>query len=132
MGHYLNKTEKGRSQVSCDSLDQSVLDGLRALESSGSTDLLNRVINLYMSSSIDLIHLLETACDSGEYEKIEQYAHGLKSSSNNVGARRLSHYLGSLEAEARNGMIKDVNKSLTSILHEYGRVASALAQELVL
>ncbi|MBV1872604.1 MAG: Hpt domain-containing protein [Gammaproteobacteria bacterium] len=128
----MNKTEKGENQASCDSLDQSVLDGLRALESSGSIDLLSRVINLYLSSSIDLVRLLEAACDSGECEKIEQYAHGLKSSCNNVGALSLGHYLESLEAEARNGMIKDVNKSLTTILHEYDRVTAALTQELVL
>ena len=113
-------------------LDPGVLEELRALQANGSSDMFNRVINLYITSSPELVESLKTACYANKYEEIRQSAHALKSSSNNVGAISLGRYLSELEGEAREQMIKDVDGELVKILREYGLVISALGKELAL
>ena len=113
-------------------LDPGVLEELRTLEASGSSDMFIRVINLYIASSPELVESLKTACYANNYEEIRLSAHALKSSSNNVGAISLACYLSELEGEAREQMIEDIDGRLAKILHEYGLVISALGKELAL
>lgn len=112
-------------------LDRSVLAGLKALQAQGgSSDMFARVTKLYLDSSRELVAALQAACHAGEYEKIVQYAHALKSSSANVGAIRLSGHLAELETKAREEMLEDVQERAADIVCEYGLVVSALSDEI--
>jgi len=91
--------------------------------------MLTRVIKLFLGSTRELVEALQAASHAGEYEKVGQYAHALKSSSANVGAIRLSGYLAELEIKAREEMLEDVEVRSANIMCEYGLVVSALSDK---
>jgi len=115
-----------------DPLDRTVLDTLRALQPADGSDLLAKLIDIYRSSSAELLESLSEAVDQGDVQVIQQGAHALKSSSLNVGAWLLGSLCRQLEAMGREGEIEGAVDLFARIAAERERALEALGAEAAL
>jgi len=81
--------------------DRSALDNIRALDASGASAVLERVIAIYLKSAPQLVHAMHDAEQAGDALELGKAAHSLKSSSLNVGATRLGTLCREIEAAAK-------------------------------
>ena len=114
--------------VASDVLDVNALAQIRSLQRPGHPDLLERLITMFLSSSREDMANLRRAAAEGDDATVTRIAHRLKSSSANLGARRLSASLVDLEHHAR-GLRAD-SPVLHRALLEHERVLAALAREM--
>jgi len=112
-----------------DLLDAEALDRVRQMQREGQPDILTRLIDVYLSSSKDLIENLEKALADGDVSGIELNAHTLKSSSANLGAMTFSQLCGELEEAARAGDTTNVQSQVEHITSEFEGVCDALRKE---
>jgi two-component system sensor histidine kinase/response regulator len=110
-----------------DPIDRQALEPILAMERAGRTGLLRRIVGLYLEDAPGGIQALRDAVASREVEAARKAAHGLKSSSANVGALRLSGLCREMEEMARSGDLTAAVAKLQEIEREYERVAAALA-----
>jgi CheY-like chemotaxis protein len=85
------------------SIDRTVLDGIRALEESGSEGLLERIISLYLSDAPRLVDEVLSSAEKGDMDILQRAVHTLKSSSANVGATGFSELCRKIEGSIRAG-----------------------------
>ncbi len=111
-------------------VDQSVLDGIRALQKPGAPDILGRVIENYLKTAPELLRNLRSAVTAGGPEEIRKTSHTLKSGSANLGAVALSERCKELELKGRSGDIGDAPFMLEEIESEYEKVREALQERL--
>ncbi len=107
-------------------LDLSVLDAFRALQVEGAPDVLTRLVGVYLSSSDGLITELREGAEEKDFEKIQNSAHSLKSSSANVGAIQLSEFSKELEFGCRNKTLLDAAELVEKIETEFASVKDVL------
>jgi CheY-like chemotaxis protein len=113
--------------ASRDSIDLTVLDGIRALEETGNQGLLERIIGLYLSESSTQMAGVRSAAEEGQMEALLRAVHSLKSSSANVGAIGFSELCRKIEGSVRAGEPIAVGDPLLSNLEgEYWSVQEAL------
>jgi len=111
-------------------LDRNALDTLRALQTNDRPDLLERVINLYLTESPKLIQRMKQAAAANDLPEIARATHTLRSSSANLGAMGLTRLCQDLEASARLAAAEEARKQLAEVETEYGSVHIALTAEL--
>jgi HPt (histidine-containing phosphotransfer) domain-containing protein len=111
-------------------LDVATVDGLRALQRPGQPDVLGRVMRAYLSSAPGLLKALRIAVTQGDAAAAHQAAHGLKSSSANIGALHLASLCRELESAARAGTLDGAGQMVPAIEAEY-EVVRAAATSLV-
>ncbi len=85
-----------------------------------------RMLTTYLESASHLITQFYTAAPNHHVAVIRQVAHSLKSSSANVGARRLAQLCGELEATTSDTMTPYMQQLLDQIDDEYPAVRNAL------
>ncbi len=107
-------------------LDPSALALIRALPAGDGEALIDRVIGAYLDHSPSLLGSLRAALDQGSAADLGRAAHALKSSSANLGARRLSGLARELERRARGGAISGAPALIAAIGYEHARVCEAL------
>ena len=110
-------------------LDPCALDQIRALQRPGAPSLLERVIEIYLTTAPKLLATMRTAIKHGDSEAIRHAAHSLKSSSSNLGATTLAELCRTLEAEARAGGSVEPGERLETIEREFHQVRIALDSE---
>jgi CheY-like chemotaxis protein len=111
-------------------LESTALDAIRALQRDGMPDLVNTVINKYLSHAPMLLDTLRRAVATGDAPAVREAAHSLKSSSANVGATELAARCGQLEVAIRLDNIVPSTAQVRELETEYRRVRDALATEL--
>lgn len=84
-------------------LDALTLEEIRALDDASGDELVREVVTAYLSSSPELIAKLREGMTSGDSREVKMAAHTLKSSSANVGAKRLSELCRTVEHRANEG-----------------------------
>ncbi len=109
-----------------DPIDPSSLDSIRSLQGVGGESMVRRVVNIYLTSSIEQLGNLQGAVRARDAEHIRQAAHALKASSQNVGAKPLSTLCQQLEEQGRNRRLDDVDSLLADIDKAYERTVEAL------
>ncbi|MDP2359813.1 MAG: response regulator [bacterium] len=107
-------------------LDPRVLETLRELQVPGGPDLVSRLAGIYLEESARQVEALRVSAEQGALEECGRLAHGLKSSSANVGAVRLAALCRQVEQEAREGQLPDLPDRIGEIVEEHGRAAEAL------
>ena len=107
-------------------LDVSTLDAIRALQQAGAPDLLQKIAGLYLGSVPGQINQLRAAVEQGDAAGAHRLAHGLKSSSANVGAFALAACFEDLEQMGRSGNTAAMAARVAEAESEYARVAQAL------
>lgn len=119
-----------RSPEAAASIDQSVLERIRALERSGAPGLVARLAALYLQDAPNLIARMKQAVDGRDCEALRAAAHTLKSSSANVGAMKLHGLCRDLEAAAREHQVANPVERVATIEEEFMAARTILRQEL--
>jgi CheY-like chemotaxis protein/HPt (histidine-containing phosphotransfer) domain-containing protein/anti-sigma regulatory factor (Ser/Thr protein kinase) len=107
-------------------LDARTLNRIRELSSTGSRDLMSRIVSFYESNSRLLVGKLAVAVEAAEFKEVIRFAHALKSSSANVGALTLSRTSAALEVAARDAELGLAHRTLHRLLVEHEQVLRAL------
>ena len=107
-------------------LDRAPLAAIRTLRQPGQPDPLERFVGLYLQSALSLKQRLQQALNAGDAEQLRQAAHTLKSSSANLGGRRLAARCHELEDLGRDGRLPDAAVKLAEVEHEFAGFVAAL------
>jgi HPt (histidine-containing phosphotransfer) domain-containing protein len=92
---------------------------------------LNRIIRLYLNSAQTLMARMDAAIAQSDAHGMAEAAHSLKSSSANLGARRLAAECLKLEEAGRRAEPPErLGKPYRAVTEEYPRVVAALRQVL--
>ena len=103
LARWLPKTPAGADEPVPEVLDETVLDGIRALNRARGDVIVARVVSAYLATAPGQIEEIRASLDGGDVEALRFVAHALKSSSGNVGARGLRELARGLEEAARAG-----------------------------
>jgi CheY-like chemotaxis protein len=109
-------------------LDQEVLDQLRSISRPGAPPMLKRVFDIYQRSAPDQLSDIRQAIEQGCGESLKQVAHSLKSSSANLGARRLSDLCQQLERMGAGGDLGGAGDLIKQLEIEYAETVRALRE----
>jgi CheY-like chemotaxis protein len=109
-----------------DPIEREALENIRSLTQAGQSDVLQRVVALYLEHSRELKERLCAASTVADAETLRETAHALKSSSANVGATVLADLCMRLEAMGRHGDLSGVQSVTDQLVTEYQRVVEAL------
>ncbi len=124
-----SRGEDGQTRdAASDAIERSAIEQIRALQTEG-VDILSRVIEIYLAESPSLLARLDRTIAAGDGPELWRTAHSLKSSSGNLGARRLSHLCRELETMGRNATLGGASEVLAEVQKEFARVREALARE---
>ncbi len=110
-------------------LDRKVLDSIRAMDGEGGTAFLHALAVKYEGAAGKALAEAREAIELVHAERVRKAAHGLKSSSANLGALTLAALCKDLEQNARAGVLDPAPALLGKIETEYARVRTALALE---
>lgn len=111
-------------------LDADAIDALRELGGEEEPDFLETLIRMYLDDSPERLAEIESAADEGDVEGMERAAHSLKSSSGNLGARRLQKLCLEIEMASRDGDVEAARALVGRVRAEFEAVCSALEGEL--
>jgi CheY-like chemotaxis protein/HPt (histidine-containing phosphotransfer) domain-containing protein len=120
------ETEMPETPTDPSTLDQTTIDGLRALESPDHPTLVADLMGTYVNNSDELLDDLRSALEDQNAERVNRSAHALKSSSANVGALPLSALCRELEAMGREGDLAGAKDLFERLVAEHHRVIAAL------
>ncbi len=112
-----------------DEIDQAALSRIRQMAGSRGTELLIKIIGRYLEKTPALIGDLAAATKRADYDQVHHLAHGLKSSSANLGADRLSAQCKEVETACRIGEVDGIKAMVEKIVSDYENVALALRFE---
>lgn len=108
-------------------IDRSVLRNLEeSLGGESVHSLIQELIEIYLTDSPKMIADMYTAMESHDEETCIRLAHTLKSSSAQMGAKKLHTLCKELESSFRGGDIKQFQPLLVQIEHEFASVADDL------
>ena len=110
-------------------LDKAALDGIRAMQRQGATNLLSRVIDLYLADVPRLVEEMQLAIEKADAVVLARAAHALRSSSTNVGARRSAALCKAIETHARAGNTGTENVIFEKLRSELAQATAALRAE---
>jgi len=111
-------------------LDERALDQIRALQRPGAPDLLGKIIGLYLESSPGLLRQIRDAVAGEDGDALRQAAHSLKSSSANLGAKRLAAVCKELEQRGRERRLEGAAELLRELEAHHARAREALLEEM--
>lgn len=107
-------------------LDAEALARLRALDPSGRDRLIARVVAAFSTSTRRMLPQLAAAAEAADPAALRHLAHTLKSSSANVGAKRLSGLCAAVELQLRQGRAESLCAAAAEIAAEIDAVDEAL------
>ena len=110
------------------SLDRMTLalDAIRQLPGNRGMEVLRQVVELYLSSTPNLLAAMREAESGGDPVKLKTAAHSFKSSSANLGAVRLAGVCRELETLGRAGSTEGALPLIRQVEEEYRRVCELL------
>jgi len=103
-------------------LDPVVVSGLRQLTPAGEPDVLAEVLNLFLVEVPLRMDRLRNAWAAGNIEEVHRFAHSLRGSAGNIGARRLHEVCRQLEAQGRLGDLDGSAALVDALGVEFGKV----------
>jgi len=107
-------------------LDQHVLARIRALQRDGAPSVLHRVIGIYLDAAPKLVAEVRSAIERRDALRLQRAAHGLKSSSANLGAQTLGELCKELEIMGRLGKLEGAAHKFDVLEFEFEAVRNAL------
>ena len=111
-------------------LDSIIFGSICEMAAGAPDGFLRELTDKYVNSATQHLEDLETAMLEGNCERVRQLAHGLKSSSANLGAAVLSSVCQQLENLAKSGSLNGSEQIFNTMKAEYVRVVQALEQEM--
>ncbi|MDJ0908299.1 MAG: response regulator [Woeseiaceae bacterium] len=110
-------------------LDGVALRNIRALQQPGETDVLARVIDVYLDSSRRLVEAISSAVESGDAKSAQKRAESLRSASASLGANDLAGLCHELIADLSDNALASCRALVRQIEAETECVIAALAIE---
>ena len=107
-------------------LDREALDRVRALQRGGEPSVLNRLIDIYLDNSAQLVSDLENGIAANDPKAVTINAHSLKSSSANLGANRLADICRQVEENGRAANLDNISVLFDQLSSELAEVCEAL------
>jgi CheY-like chemotaxis protein/HPt (histidine-containing phosphotransfer) domain-containing protein len=107
-------------------INPRALDTIRLLPGVDGAALANRVIRAYLADTPARLAQMQAAVGAGDAEALRKAAHGMKSSSANVGAESLAALCKGLETIGRSGAIDVAPRLLEDAAKELARVVAVL------
>jgi two-component system sensor histidine kinase/response regulator len=104
------------------------LESIVSLDPANGKTLLARLIDVYESSSVELLDEMKDAAGKNDFGGLARTAHALKSSSGNVGAQRLYAMCKDIELAARSENPESSGNKVDALLDEHARVLDELRQ----
>jgi signal transduction histidine kinase/DNA-binding response OmpR family regulator/HPt (histidine-containing phosphotransfer) domain-containing protein len=111
-------------------INPRALDAIRGLPGGKGAIMVDKVIRAYLADTPGRFAQVRDAVRSGDAEALRKSAHGLKSSSANVGAERLAAQCKALEALGRGGSVGGAEALLAEAERELSLALSALENQL--
>jgi len=112
-----------------DSLDQSVLEGLRELQEEGGPDILNELIELFLDDVPPQLVVLREAVEGGNADSVERVAHTLKGSCGTMGAIRMAKVCEQLQEVGASEDLMKAPTLLDQLETEFDRVRTVFEAE---
>ena len=110
-------------------IDQGALDGLRSLTSATRPNFLMELIDLFIEDSPAKIARMREALARADAVALASAAHALKSSSANLGARRMHALCELIEERSSQSSLRGAATLLAALEEEFARVRRALEVE---
>ncbi len=110
-------------------LDVNTLNGIRALQSPQSPNILEQLFDIYRGSAAELIQNIDSSIKDENCESVREFAHSLKSASGNMGARKIFELSAKIEEMGRDKEIDGAGKLLEEIDKLFPRVCELLERE---
>lgn len=110
-------------------LDVKVLQSLRKMAGARASDVLAQVVDNYIEQAPQLLQAMRTAVAKKDAVALHQAAHGLRSTSANLGATALSQLCKKLEAMAKAGITAEALADVLQVEEAYETVKAALQIE---
>ncbi len=107
-------------------LEPEALAQIAELDPDSTDNLVMSVVRAYIDSAETLVDEIEAGREAGDAEAVARAAHGLKSSSANVGAKRLAKLCSVVELSARGGDVTSVEQEIGRLRGDYRLVIAAL------
>ena len=107
-------------------LDNNALEEVRRFQKPGESDLVARIIALYIETSRRLVEKLRVALITNDERGVREAAHALKSSSANIGALAVFELAKQIEALARTSQLTAVAPLAPRLFMDYERTIAAL------
>jgi CheY-like chemotaxis protein/HPt (histidine-containing phosphotransfer) domain-containing protein len=107
-------------------LDESVLEGLRAL---GDASLLAELVELFVDEAPSRLMALRNAVEDEDAGTVEQTAHTLKGSCSNMGAWRMANLCAELQELGSSGELTATSELLDQLQAEFDRVRATLEEQ---
>ncbi len=108
-------------------VDETALERIGSLQRPGRPNVLEKIVRSFSQSTPQLFDALEKAVAEQSFTEVREYAHGLKSSSANLGAMRLSRRFRELEGIADERDCARARMALREIRDAYAPVQDCLA-----
>ena len=99
-------------------LDVSILADIRAIDEGGDGCFLADLLSTYRQNTVELIDALRRNIEDQNAEAVRETAHSFKSSSGNIGARRLAALCGELEVLARTGDLAQASDLVYALFNQ--------------
>lgn len=126
---YSSQNERMPSHHS-DPIDKGVFECLCTLQRKSSSNVLGKVLRIYLADSANLLASLRESIGAGDDHGTRNAAHSLTSSSSAIGALTLAALCRALESSCERPSRKDEREMMKRIEEEYGRVQETLREEL--
>jgi len=111
-------------------LDVRALDQIRALERPGAPSMLGKVVQVYLTTTPQLLTAMRAGMAERDPEAVRQAAHSLKSASANLGAKGLAQLCQALEGQAKAGGCPEPGAEIEALEAEFQQVQRELEAEL--
>ncbi|HNP26351.1 MAG TPA: Hpt domain-containing protein [Nitrosomonas sp.] len=111
-------------------LNQEQLNVIRNLDPACGDALVNKILQVFLETSVDLTRQIEEAINNTDAESLRHAAHTLKSSSANVGAESLSVIAQKLELCGKSGEFEQVGQLHDNLQQRYQKVITEIRQML--
>jgi len=98
-----------------DRIDITTISSLRA----GNPDLWKQLVDVYIEDALECLEKLDSALSRKSSTEVHRVAHTLKSSSANMGGKKLSELCQMLESDAEEAKLDHGETLLAQIKHEF-------------
>ena len=111
-------------------LDPAALDQLRELQADGEPDVLEELVDMYLSDTAERLGMLRNAVSERRASDVERAAHALAGGSAVFGAEALISVCRQLQTVGREEDLEPAPALLERLDVEYDRLRTALQQEI--
>jgi PAS domain S-box-containing protein len=106
------------------SMDFSILDGFREFQQPGAPDLVEKLVNLFITDTSEHLLMLRAALTENDSSTVKKEAHSIKGSAGNIGAGRLAGLCKELEKQVEDNI--SAEKVFSQMEKEFTIVRQAL------